>query len=197
MDPLKRALHETFNGKRFVNVIPPGYEPPAPQPEPTSPMSEREAAIEALADAVEDAVYGSLDAGDLDELAAAWHRYVKAADPAPGLRKLMAEKPPWESSGPPRAQALDRAKELITGDRNETYGPPGVDFARQARMLTALEFTHQGDPIQPHHIAMIMTTVKLARLVSDPTHVDSYIDGVGYMANGFEVRPGAEDTQEL
>jgi Domain of unknown function (DUF6378) len=94
----------------------------------------------------------------------------------------------------PRADLLDEAKQLITGDRNNTYGPPTQDFARTAAVLNALGFqvVHEREAelvvedIQPHHVAMILAAVKLSRLTWSPEKRDSWVDLAGYAACGHE-----------
>jgi hypothetical protein len=93
-----------------------------------------------------------------------------------------------EASGdvPPRASVLLEAKNLITGDRNNTYGPPTQDFSRTAGMLTALGFKHEGGPVVPHHVAMIIACVKLSRLTWSPNKRDNWTDLAGYAGCGYE-----------
>lgn len=86
----------------------------------------------------------------------------------------------------PRASVLNEARDLITGDRNNTYGPPTQDFARTAGILTALGFGHEGSPIEPHHVAMIIASVKLSRLTWSPEKRDNWTDLAGYAGCGYE-----------
>jgi hypothetical protein len=86
----------------------------------------------------------------------------------------------------PRAELLDEAKGLITGDRNNSYGPPTQDFQRTADLWTALGFTFNEGPIEPHHIAMAMILLKMSRATWSPHHRDNWADSAGYSATGFE-----------
>jgi hypothetical protein len=96
----------------------------------------------------------------------------------------------------PRAELLDEAKQLITGDRNNTYGPPTQDFARTAAVLNGLGFRTVrfselegelvAEDLQPHHVAMILAAVKLSRLTWSPEKRDSWVDLAGYAACGHE-----------
>jgi hypothetical protein len=85
-----------------------------------------------------------------------------------------------------RKEMLEEADSLVNGDRNNTYGPPHQDFQRTADALTAFGFTVEGKPLSAHHVAMILATVKLSRLVWTPGKRDSWVDLAGYAACGFE-----------
>lgn len=88
---------------------------------------------------------------------------------------------------PPRATLLDEAKKIITGDRNNSYGPPTQDFTRTAGILTALGYrTEGGGPIKPHDVAIMVIAVKLSRLMWSPDKRDSWVDLAGYAACGHE-----------
>lgn len=88
---------------------------------------------------------------------------------------------------PPRVSILREASDLITGDRNNTYGPPSQDFARTAGILTALGFSGpDGVAIVPHHVAMIIAAVKLSRLTWSPGKRDNWTDLAGYAGCGWE-----------
>jgi hypothetical protein len=87
----------------------------------------------------------------------------------------------------PRGDALDEAKGLITGDRNNSYGPPTQDFARAAGVLNALGYrAHEGRQLLPHDIALMVMAVKQSRLVWTPAKRDSWVDIAGYAACGLE-----------
>lgn len=87
----------------------------------------------------------------------------------------------------PRAKLLDEAKGLITGDRNNTYGPPDQDFRRSADALNAYGYKGPGGrDLLPHDIAIMVMSVKLSRLVWSFDHSDSWLDIAGYSACGYE-----------
>lgn len=81
-----------------------------------------------------------------------------------------------------RSDLLAEAAALVDGDRNTTYGPPSADFARVAVMWSVLF----GRDFSPHEVAMAMTCIKLSRLVHSPQKRDSWVDGAGYLACGWE-----------
>lgn len=92
-----------------------------------------------------------------------------------------------------RDELLDEAKRLVTGDRNNQYGPPTQDFRRTADILNALGFSGPGGTdVRPHDVAVIIVAVKLSRLTWSPGKMDSWIDLAGYAACGAEC---AEDSE--
>lgn len=91
----------------------------------------------------------------------------------------------------PRADALDEAKELITGDRNNSYGPPTQDFKRTADALSGLGYRKldpagKAVPLESHDTAIMVAVVKMSRLMWTPGKRDSWVDGAGYFACGYE-----------
>jgi hypothetical protein len=97
--------------------------------------------------------------------------------------------PQYEDENPqsPRGALLDNAKHLITGDRNNTYGPPTADFQRAAGILNAMGYRALGGrELLPHDIAILVMGVKLSRLTWKYDHQDSWTDTAGYAACGWE-----------
>ena len=99
--------------------------------------------------------------------------------PAKGL-------PEYEQS--PRAALLNEAKSLITGDRNNQYGPPTQDFTRTAEFWTTYlgDKLAPGEKIEAHDMAIMMTLLKVSRIAWEPTKQDSWADASGYVACGWE-----------
>jgi hypothetical protein len=81
-----------------------------------------------------------------------------------------------------RAAILDRARRLITGQRQADYGPPSENFARIATIWSVILQTS----IRPDQVALCMAGLKLARLAQGP-HADSYDDLCGYGALAGEL----------
>jgi hypothetical protein len=102
----------------------------------------------------------------------------------------------------PRAEACDEAKSLITGDRNNQYGPPTQDFKRTAAMANGFGFrvvTHDGaEPefLKAHHVAIFMMLLKTSRLAWTPAKRDSWVDDIGYAGCGYECAV-EEETEAL
>ena len=92
---------------------------------------------------------------------------------------------------PPRADVLAEAQRLITGDRNNQYGPPTQDFQRTADMWTALGYRRldpEGKPLEmvPSDVAICVACVKLSRLMHQRQKRDNWTDLAGYAGCGFE-----------
>lgn len=90
-----------------------------------------------------------------------------------------------------RQELLSLASQLVSRDRNNTYGPPTQDFTRTANILNALGFcfkdaggTETG--IYPHHVALLMIGLKMSRATWEPLHKDTWVDIAGYAACGWE-----------
>lgn len=92
-----------------------------------------------------------------------------------------------------KEQILDKAKELISNERLKHYGPPKENFARIAKIWTAI----LGTEIRPSHVALCMIGLKIARLQETPNHDDSWIDLAGYAACGSEVSCTSGEVQSL
>jgi hypothetical protein len=105
-------------------------------------------------------------------------------DYAPDWRFEKIDSPEFSTS--PRASVCDEGKQLITGDRNNTYGPPTQDFQRTASMATAFGFQVNGEPLESHHVAIFMILLKMSRLAWTPAKRDSWVDTIGYAGCGFE-----------
>lgn len=104
----------------------------------------------------------------------------------PDGRWIFTEVDAPEFSESPRASVLDEAKQLITGDRNNAYGPPTQDFKRTAGMATEFGFSVNGGPMKSHHVAIFMVLLKMSRLAWTPTKRDSWVDTCGYAGCGYE-----------
>ena len=91
----------------------------------------------------------------------------------------------------PRSSVVTEAHQLITGDRNSQYGPPTQDFQRTAAMATGFGFGvtvdgHRFQPLESHHVAILMVLLKMSRLAWTPTKRDSWVDTAGYAGCGYE-----------
>jgi Domain of unknown function (DUF6378) len=85
-----------------------------------------------------------------------------------------------------RARVLDEAKNLICGDRNNQYGEPHQDFQRTAGVLNALGYLAPDGPLKAHDVAVIISAVKLSRIMWSPEKRDHWVDLAGYAACGYE-----------
>ena len=84
---------------------------------------------------------------------------------------------------------LEEANNLIHGDREKVYGHPWDDFSRTATMWSVIlsKILLPGKEISPFHVALMMTCLKLSRLVASPLHRDSIVDAAGYLGCGERV----------
>lgn len=82
-----------------------------------------------------------------------------------------------------RDRTLTTARELINGDRARDYGDARENFQRIADLWTPI----LGVPVTASDVALCLTQLKVARLVTSPGHVDSWVDAAGYIALGSEV----------
>jgi len=91
-----------------------------------------------------------------------------------------------ESPGPrshSRGSILDTAKEYVTKDRAADHGDMEDNFQRIADYWSV----HLDQRIDAHDVAVMMTLLKVARIKSNPRHMDNFIDGAGYLACGGEL----------
>jgi len=84
-----------------------------------------------------------------------------------------------------RAKVLDTAKGYVTKDRAADHGDMEDNFQRIALYWNA----HLGlvDFIKTKDVAVMMALLKIARIHSNPTHMDNWVDACGYLACGGEV----------
>ena len=86
-------------------------------------------------------------------------------------------------------EALQQAKELVEGDRQDEYG----DKLKNHKNIAALWSTFLQKNISAHDVAICMLLVKVARLKHRPTE-DCYIDMAGYAAIAGEIQDKDNDT---
>lgn len=82
-----------------------------------------------------------------------------------------------------RAEILDAAKKIVTGDREKQYGSPEDNFDVIARFWS----TYAGHSFTPVDVAVMMTLLKVARIKTGHYKIDSYIDACGYLACAAEI----------
>jgi hypothetical protein len=82
-----------------------------------------------------------------------------------------------------RGRVPTEAAALIEGDRCHEYGDPFEMHKRAADIYNA----YAGSSITAHDMAMILLSVKMARLAHMPLHRDSYVDICGYAGIGYEI----------
>tara|TARA_Y100000385_G_C12693198_1_gene467276 strand:+ start:251 stop:520 length:270 start_codon:yes stop_codon:yes gene_type:complete len=82
-----------------------------------------------------------------------------------------------------RTHILETASNLVTGDREEDYGSPQVNFGHIALRWSQ----HVGVPLEGYQVALMMADLKIARMVSSGPHEDSFVDICGYAALAAEL----------
>lgn len=87
-----------------------------------------------------------------------------------------------------RESVLREASELITGDRNQTYGSPTQNFQDTADVWNVLlrDKLKDGEKITPGQVASLMVALKLVRQIAQPKR-DNWVDIAGYAGCGNEV----------
>jgi len=86
-----------------------------------------------------------------------------------------------------RTHILETANNLITGNREQDYGSPKLNFQNVADRWSQLLSVD----IEPWHVALLMADLKIARLATTGRpHEDSLIDICGYAALAAELADG-------
>ena len=86
-----------------------------------------------------------------------------------------------------RADILATASEYVTKDRAATHGDAEDNFRRIAELWNAYLSV---DDITSIDVAVMLALLKVARIRSNPTHADNWIDIAGYAACGGEIATG-------
>lgn len=99
-----------------------------------------------------------------------------------------------------REEILDKAKKMVTGQREQDYGSPEDNFKIIAEYWeTYLDavFTIRGIvALTEDDVANMMCLFKLARITTGTATEDSYIDICGYAACGGELTGGKDDDDQ-
>lgn len=82
-----------------------------------------------------------------------------------------------------RAYFLDKAEELINGQRAKDYGDAKENHQRIADVWSVI----LGTSVTPEQVAACMIGLKLARLANDMKQDDTWVDIAGYAALGGEM----------
>ena len=91
-----------------------------------------------------------------------------------------------------RADILDRAKAIVTGEREKQYGKPEDNFAAVAQMWEVYlreQCVGEGADVRvaPEDVAMMMVLLKVGRLMTGDYLADNYVDICGYAACAGEI----------
>lgn len=83
-----------------------------------------------------------------------------------------------------RTEILDTAKELISKEREKEYGSPYKNLNCASELIN-IYLKYNG--LKPLDVCVVMTLVKLARIITGKHKDDNYIDACGYLALGAEL----------
>lgn len=95
-----------------------------------------------------------------------------------------------------RGQILDDAKQCVNKDRNAAHGNPEDNFTNIAVLWEAYLSIRPEGPIGPLDVAHMMNLMKMARLIHNPTHKDSWVDTAGYAACGGGIALAPKSSEE-
>jgi len=82
-----------------------------------------------------------------------------------------------------RGQVLDTAKEYVAKERAADHGNMEDNFSTIGKYWSV----HLGVDVSATDLAVMMTLLKAARIKSNPSHPDNWVDACGYMACGSEI----------
>lgn len=121
--------------------------------------------------------------------------YDKTDVPLPGVTTAVG------SRSAARENLLNRARDIVNGERDVTYGAPEDSFgtiaelwqsylsARQERIER--QDTRERD-LGADDVAIMLALIKIARMATGGTgHSDNWVDLAGYAACGFEASHGS------
>ena len=82
-----------------------------------------------------------------------------------------------------RDEALEKAAELVTKQRETEHGPA----VRNAEIIASLWSTYTGQKIREHDVWAMLSLMKIGRIVlGDAKNDDHWVDAIGYLALGVE-----------
>lgn len=85
-----------------------------------------------------------------------------------------------------RARVLDKARDIVNGEREGQYGSPEDSFKTIADLWSA--YLHK--EVTPCDVAQMMILLKIARCRTGVYKDDNYIDICGYAACAAEIAEG-------
>lgn len=86
-----------------------------------------------------------------------------------------------------RDEVLERAREAVSGDREQDYGSPETNFLRIANFWNTYLAGRLGAVLYPKDVAAMLALLKVARIASGHAKEDNWIDLAGYAACGGEL----------
>lgn len=101
-----------------------------------------------------------------------------------GIISQPMQNAPQASQLETRASILEAARRCVCGEREGEYGTPEDSFSTIARLWSA--YCEDRD-FSADDVACMMALLKIARIIHNPGHMDSWVDGCGYLACGAEI----------
>lgn len=89
-----------------------------------------------------------------------------------------------------RKELLEEAAKITNGERQDHYGTPEDNFARIADLWNTYLGLSNDVALKASDVAAMMILLKVARIASDPKHLDSWVDIAGYASCGGEIVDG-------
>lgn len=86
-----------------------------------------------------------------------------------------------------RTDILDRAADIVNGEREEQYGTPEASMDRIARMWNAYLIAIPHGMLAARDVAAMLALMKIARIRPGQCKLDTWIDLAGYAAIGGEL----------
>lgn len=98
-----------------------------------------------------------------------------------------------------RKEILEAAEKCVCGQREEEYGTPEDSFRLIAELWAPVIRQCCVSPgadvcVLPETVALMLALLKVARLMSNPQHMDSWVDLAGYAACGGEIGGGGHEA---
>ena len=93
-----------------------------------------------------------------------------------------------------RAEILEKAKEIVTKDREDIYGKPEDNFQLIGNLWEAYKVARDGYivPFRKQDVAVMMILMKVARIATGKPKADNWIDICGYSSCGGEIETEQE-----
>ena len=115
------------------------------------------------------------------------NEYVRVGDltlPCPSCVEIKPASQAWT-----RDDFLDAAQKIINGDRAEEYGPAERNFddIRYEWSPIIERIKSESEELDIIDVAILQCKLKIARLLRNKWHRDSWIDLIGYAAIGAEL----------
>lgn len=91
-----------------------------------------------------------------------------------------------------RREILEAAEKCVCGDRDDQYGSPENSFDLIAKLwepIIRVRCVSPGADVRMDAVtvALLMAELKIARAATNVGHMDSWVDGCGYLACGGEI----------